>query len=140
MTRTSSKISAGDTYLQLVRMFPLRRIKNAVEHSAALKVYLRVSNGKAVGGARDYLDVLADLIADYEKRSKQTVDVSRVSAAALVRHRLEEKGMSVSALARESGIPQPNLSDMLRGRRAWSKSAIGALSKLLNIRAERFLV
>jgi plasmid maintenance system antidote protein VapI len=51
-----------------------------------------------------------------------------------------ERGTSVTALAREIGIAQPNLSDMLNGRRDWSKAAIRSLSKIFNIRAERFLI
>ena len=138
MTRTSSKISSGDQYLQLVGAFPLRRIRSAAEHAAALKVYLRLSSGRPVKDVRDYLDVLADLIADYEKRTEQSVDTSGLSAAAIVRHRLDERGMSVSELARQAKISQPNLSDMLRGRRGWSKTAIVAIGKLLNIRASVF--
>ena len=47
--------------------------------------------------------------------------------------------MSVSALAREIGVPQSNLSEMLAGKRGWSKTAIRGLVKGLNIRAERLL-
>ncbi len=67
------------------------------------------------------------------------IDTSHVTAADLVRHKIEERGMSVSALAKQVGIAQSNLSEMLSGTRGWSKSAIRALSKYLNIRAERFL-
>jgi antitoxin component HigA of HigAB toxin-antitoxin module len=52
---------------------------------------------------------------------------------------MQERGISTSAMAREIGIPQPNLSEMLNGRRDWSKAAIRGLSKGLKIRAERFL-
>lgn len=138
--RTTSKTAVNDTYLQLVRSFPLRRIKNTAEHAKASKILLRLSISKPDGGTRDYVDVLVDLIADYEKRANLTVDISDVTAADLIRHRLEERGMSVSALAREIGIPQSNLSEMLSGRRDWSKSAIRALSKFFNMRTERFFV
>jgi hypothetical protein len=47
--------------------------------------------------------------------------------------------MSVSSLAGRIGIPQPNLSEMLNGKRDWSKTAIRGLSGHLNIRVERFL-
>lgn len=47
--------------------------------------------------------------------------------------------MSVSALARQISVSQSNLSDMLAGKRDWSKAAIRGLSKFFNIRAERFL-
>jgi antitoxin component HigA of HigAB toxin-antitoxin module len=87
----------------------------------------------------DYLDVLVDLVADFERRSEESIDSSTVSASDLVRHRMEERGMSISSLASLIGIPQPNLSEMLNGKRDWSKTAIRGLSAHLNIRAERFL-
>ena len=37
--------------------------------------------------------------------------------------------MSVSALARAIGVPQSNLSEMLAGKRDWSKTAIRGLSR-----------
>jgi antitoxin component HigA of HigAB toxin-antitoxin module len=138
MPATARRLVA-DTYLELVRVFPLRRLRNSAEHTEAGEIYLRLSNRKADRGTRDYLDVLADLIADYEKRTNQAIDASHLTAAELVRHRLEQRGMSVSALAREIGIPQPNLSEMLNGRRGWSKAATRAITRLFNIRAERFL-
>ena len=91
-------------------------------------------------GTAEYLDVLVDLIADYEKRAGHVIDTSKVTAADLVRHRIEERGMSISALARLVGVPQSNLSEMLSGKRGWSKNAIRGLSSQLNIRADRFLV
>lgn len=134
----TTKKRAGDTYLHLVRAFPLRRITTSTEHAKANKV-LRSLWGKQDRGTRDYVDVLVDLIVDYEKRAGLAFDTSHVTAADLVRHKIGERGISVSALAKEIGMAQSNLSEMLNGSRGWSKSAIRSLSKLLNIRAERFL-
>jgi antitoxin component HigA of HigAB toxin-antitoxin module len=78
------------------------------------------------------------LIAKYEEQEGQRVDSSDLSAAELVSHRIEQRGMSISALAREIGVAQSNLSEMLSGKRAWSKTAIGGIARTLNIRAERF--
>ena len=47
--------------------------------------------------------------------------------------------MSVSSLAREIGVPQSNLSEMLGGERGWSTAAIHRLVRGLNIREERLL-
>lgn len=131
---------AKDSYMKLIDEFPLRRITSASDHSAAKQMVLRLSARKATRGAADYLDVLVDLIADYERRSEQAIDARNVGPAELVRHRLSERGMSVSALARLITVPQSNLSEMLSGKRAWSKTAIRGLSERLNIRADRFFV
>src|SRR5438105_411080 len=126
LTRTTHR----DVYLELVSAFPLRRLKNATEHAKGKAICLRLSNSKDKG-SRDYLDVLVDLVTDYERRAGLRVDTSLVTAAELVRHRMGERGLSVSVVAKMAGVPQPNLSEMLNGRREWSKTAIRGLSKTL---------
>jgi len=81
-----------------------------------------------------------ELIANFEKRSEHVDIDTTLSAADLVRHRIEERRLSINAIACLIGVPQSNLSDMLGGKRAWSKSAIRGLATLLNIKAERFLL
>lgn len=139
MASTVRKTKALDSYMDNIHAFPLKRIRTAADHAAAKKVYLRLSSGKADQGTRQYLDVLVDLIVDFENRAEQPAVSADVTAAELVQHRLKERGMSVSELSRQSGIPQSNLSQMLHGRRDWSKAAIRSISQLFSIRAERFL-
>ena len=129
---TTTKKGRRDAYFDLVRAFPLRRITSASDHAKALVIFRQLGD-KADRGTRDYVDVLVDLIADYEKRAGFAFDTSDVTAADLVRHKIAERGMSVSALAKQVGMAQSNLSEMLNGTRGWSKTAIRALSKLLNI-------
>ena len=129
-----------DSYMELISTFPLRRIQSAAQHKQATRIALRLSAQKADRGTADYLDVLIDLIADYERRAGLAIDTHNVSAADLVRHRMQEREMSVSALAHLIGVPQSNFSDMLSGKRDWSKAAIRGLSTQLNIRADRFFV
>jgi antitoxin component HigA of HigAB toxin-antitoxin module len=132
--------SAATSAEELAAEFPLRRIGSVADHVKAKALALRLSSRKADRGTAEYLDVLIDLIADFERRAGQAIDSSNVTAAELVRHRIEQRGMSVSALARAIGAPQSNLSEMLAGKRDWSKTAIRGLSRHLNIRADRFLV
>ena len=131
--------NVADSYMNLIAEFPLRRIKSAADHAKARRLILRLSSQQADRGTADYLDVLVDLVADYEKRAGQTIDTSKVSPADIVCHRLQERGQSISSLARLIGIPQSNLSEMLNGKRDWSKTAIRGLFAHLNIRPERFL-
>ncbi len=136
---TTTRNATGDSYMKLIMEFPLRRITSASEHAKAKRMVLRLSALKADRGTSDYFDLLVDLIADYEKRSQQVIDSQKTTVAELVRHRIEQRGMSMNSLSRLIGIPQSNLSEMLSGKRDWSKTAIRALSICLNIRAERFL-
>jgi antitoxin component HigA of HigAB toxin-antitoxin module len=137
--RTTNTRPVSDTYFDLVREFPLRRLKTGAEHTQAKKLYLRLSTGKGDEGTRQYIQVLVDLMGEYERRLGYALDTSKLRAADLIRHRLEARGMSVAALAKAVGIPQPNLSAMLAGKRDWSKAAIRTLSAFFHIRAERFL-
>ena len=72
----------------MIGQFPLRRLRTVSDHSKAKTLVLRFSRTKLPRGTADYLDVLIDLIADFEKRSGRTVDTSDISMADLVRHRM----------------------------------------------------
>ncbi len=137
--RAATTKPVTDSYMALISQFPLRRLRTSAEHSKAKMLVLRLSHPKPPRGTADYLDVLIDLISDFEKRSGQAVGTSDLSASDLVRHRIEQRGMSISALAREIEVPQSNLSEMLNGKRDWSKTAIRGLVRTLNIRADRLL-
>jgi HTH-type transcriptional regulator/antitoxin HigA len=136
---TITKTTIPDSYMNLIRQFPLRRITSRADHTTAKRLVLQLSSAQPDRGSAEYLDVLIDLIADYERKATQALDLPALSPADLVQHRIQERGISASKLARDIGIPQSNLSEMLAGKRHWSKAAIRALSSHLNIRAERFL-
>jgi antitoxin component HigA of HigAB toxin-antitoxin module len=139
MRVTASK-TAVDSYMKLIREFPLRRIRTARDHRKATRLVLRLSSHRGDRGTADYLDVLIELIAEYERSAGEVFDTSSLTAAELVRHRIEERRTTISALARRIDVSQSNLSEMLNNRRDWSKAAIRGLVRELNIRAERFLV
>ena len=130
-----------DPYRDLVRDFPLRRIKNQRQHSDAIGVLARISLSHQTtrqGGVTDYLDVLADLIDQYERTANLKVDTSQSSPAGVVRHLIENNALTVSGLAREIGISQSNLSEMLSGRRDFSKRAIAGLRDRFGVSPEIF--
>jgi antitoxin component HigA of HigAB toxin-antitoxin module len=139
--RTTKSSEARDSYLELVRRLPLRRLKNQQQHAEAVKVLARVSmqhQGSRDSGVRDYLDVLAGLIDDYERAAQLKVDTSQTSPAGVVRHLMDANGLTVSGLAREIGIGQSNLSEMLSGRRDFSKRAIAGISDRFGVSTEIF--
>jgi antitoxin component HigA of HigAB toxin-antitoxin module len=119
-----------DTYLYLVRRFPLRRLRSTTEHAEALDVLRRVSlkyQDTRDRGVLDYLDVLAGLIDQYETEARLKAETSHRAPGEIIRHLMAAGGLSVSRLARETGIRQSNLSEMLSGRRDFSKTAIAKL-------------
>jgi len=129
---------ASDLYLELVRRFPLRPIRDRGGHQEAKRV-LRSLGAERDSAARDYKSVLASLIVDYERDAGQRMDTSKMTAADIVRHLLGEREMSVNRLAKELGISQSALSDMLNGKRDWSKSAIVRVADYFGIQRGVFL-
>jgi len=103
------------------------------------KAVLRGLSGKRGSAVRDYKAVLASLIADYERHANFRFDTSKVTAAEVVLHLLDERDMSVSGLAKSLEISQSSLCDMVRGRREWSKSAIIRISGYFGLQPGLFL-
>jgi HTH-type transcriptional regulator/antitoxin HigA len=128
----------SDPYLELVQSFPLRPIRSQTAHQQA-KAMLRGLIGKRGAAIRDYKTVLASLIVDYERSAHLRLDTSSVTPAEVVRHLLGERDMSVNALAKSLQISQSSLSDMLNGRRDWSKMAIVGLSNFFGLQPGIFL-
>ena len=85
------------------------------------------------------MSLLASIIAAYEREAGHVVDTSGVSASDIVRHLLAERGQSVSAFAKEKGLSQGTLSDMLNGKRDWSKATIVTLCDHFGLNPSIFL-
>lgn len=121
-----------------MRAFPLRPIRSVQAHQEA-KGILRGLSGQRDIGVADYKAVLVSLIVDYERKSAQQIDVSRTSAADIVRHLLAQRSMSVNAFAKALGLSQSALSDMLNGKRDWSKSTIVRIAGYFGLQPGIFL-
>jgi antitoxin component HigA of HigAB toxin-antitoxin module len=122
--KTSARAQKEDPYLELIlNIHPLRPIRTDEEHQAAKRA-LRSLAGDKREVATEFKKVLASIIETYEREKGMRLDTSRVSAADIVRHLLSERQMSVNAFAKARGISQSALSDMLNGKREWSKSVI----------------
>jgi antitoxin component HigA of HigAB toxin-antitoxin module len=129
-----------DSYLELINEFPLRKIRTDEEHRRALAIFAgHAGQPKLNHGVVDYLGVLADLIAEYERRAGFAIDTSNVSAADVVRHLMEEHQLTISGLSRELGVGQSNLSEMLSGKRDWSKKVIKSLCERFSLNPMLFL-
>ena len=136
-TRAQSTFSK-EKYAALVRAFPLRPIRTRQIHEQANRV-LRSLSGERGAAVEDYKTVLVSLIEAYERDAGLRLDTSKVTAADVVRHLLEERSMSINAFAKEIGVAQSALSDMLNGKRDWSKSAIIAIADYFRLQPGIFL-
>jgi antitoxin component HigA of HigAB toxin-antitoxin module len=138
-TKTKGNRQPKDPYLDLIlNVYPLRPIRSAEEHQKA-KTALRSMAGDKREVAAEFKKVLISIIETYERDAGLQIDTSGVSAAEIVRHLLAERQMSVNAFARAQGISQSALSDMLNGKRDWSKSVIVKVADFFSLNRGLFL-
>lgn len=126
-------------YLNLVKQFPLRPIRNRRELAVAMKIAERLATydeGRLCVGEQDYLDALTIFIEDYQRQ--HLPNLPDVEPRAMLKHLMEQHGMTVTELGRVIGS-QSNASLILSGKRAISKRVIRLLSQHFGVSAEVFL-
>ena len=130
MATTNMKFSLRgknrDRYLELVLAFPLASIKSKEHLDAAQEVMDRLlAQGDLEDGKEMYLDALSDLVAAYED---QHYPIAAASDADMLRHLMEAKVISQAHMSRETGIAKSTISEVLAGKRAFSRQMIRKLA------------
>ncbi len=129
-----------DDYLDLIKRFPLRVIRNERELDAATKVGLQVAaQGEAAlsEGETEYLDVLDRLIEDYED-AFHGIPLRTATPLERLRCLVVEAGWSASDLGRLLGNRSLG-SLLLTGRRELSKTHIRVLAAHFKLDAGYFM-
>ncbi len=120
-----------DSYLELVLAFPLASIKSDRHLEAAQKVIDRLlAEGRLDGGEEMYLDALGDLVAAYEDTHHA---IEPASDADMLRHLMEAKGVSQVQLHRDAGIAKSTISEILAGKKPFSRQTIRRLAGYFKI-------
>ena len=130
-----------DSYLELVRRFPLRPIRDESQYDEAVQVasHLAVLGEKSLNaGERDYLDVLSDLIARYDEKAYPISSDDRLPHERL-KTILEDFALGVRDLAELLQVSRPLASMLLSGRRKLTADHIRALSRRFKVDAGFFL-
>ena len=112
--------------MELVLDFPLASIQSD-EHLAEAQ---RVMDGLLARGTLDtgeetYLDALSDLVGSYEDEYHA---IEPASDADMLRHLMEAKGVSQMQLSRDTGLPKSTISEVLAGKKPFSRKLIHVLS------------
>lgn len=128
--------SVQDTYLNLIRTFPLRSIGSEAELDAAQIVLDGILRQRMNEGAEQYLGALTDLIEVYEDKAHPIPDASEVDVLRLL---MESNGLSQAGLAREVGISQSTISAVLGGQRSLTKEQIVTLARHFHISPMAFM-
>jgi HTH-type transcriptional regulator/antitoxin HigA len=115
-----------DSYLELVLAFPLASIKSERHLHEAQKVMDRLlARGKLDKGEEMYLDALSDLVGAYEDEHHR---IPPASDADMLRHLMEARGVTQAQLSRATGLPKSSLSEVLSGKKPFSRQMIRALA------------
>ncbi len=120
-----------DDYLNLVREFPLTSIRFDEDLEAAQDVMDRLlTKGDLSSGQELYLDALSDLVAAYEDAHYA---IPPASDADMLKHLMEAKGVSQIELHRGTKIPKSTISEILNGKKPFSRQIIVKLASYFNV-------
>jgi HTH-type transcriptional regulator/antitoxin HigA len=127
---------AKDPYLELVLCFALRPIRSDKELDAAVKMVDSLLDRTALAPEEeDYLEVLGDLIEQYESEAHP---IAPVSDGEMLRHLIEAKGVSQAAVAKATEIADSTISEVLKGKRSLNRNHIGKLARYFNVSPDVF--
>jgi len=130
-TQFTLKGKARDCYLELVQTFPLASIQSDKHLEAAQEVMDGLlAKGKLDQGESTYLDALSDLVATYEDEHHA---IEPASDADMLRHLMEAKGVTQIQLSRATGIAKSSVSEVLAGKKQFSRSMIRELADYFQV-------
>ncbi|HEV3237536.1 MAG TPA: helix-turn-helix domain-containing protein [Gemmataceae bacterium] len=121
----------ADSYLGLVVEFPLISIKSDEQLAAAQTMIDKLlTAGRLNEGEELYLDALSDLVAAYEDVH---FPIAPASDADMLRHLLDNRGITHAELHRQTGIPRSTISEVLAGKKSFSKALIRTLAGFFKV-------
>jgi HTH-type transcriptional regulator/antitoxin HigA len=135
--KAKSKWSEKDTYMDLIRRFSLKPIKNDDQHSEAAEIIADLMGRKLDAGSSDYLDTLILLVNKYEDEHHSPDGIHLTPRQAL-KAIMNLNDLSQSQIGRIIGS-ESAVSMFLKGERELSKSHIKALVARFGVDANLFL-
>jgi len=123
-------------YLRLARIFPLTPIRDDADVRDATRMLAYVlSLGDDIPAACDYSEALGDLIWAYEQRAPAPEGTVSGALSMLMKGR----GLTQTRLAREVGIAQATISNVLRGARGFTADQAVRLGDYFRVEPSAFL-
>jgi HTH-type transcriptional regulator / antitoxin HigA len=120
-----------DRYLELIRVFPLRPIRNEDEQVAAIKVIDALIDAPSLTPPeQDYLDVISDLLEAYEDVHEPEPEVSD---AEMLAYLMDIQGRTQTDVARGAKIAASTVSEVLSGKRKLNRGQIGKLARYFHV-------
>ncbi len=132
-TKFGLRQAGRDAYLKLVTAFPLASIKSDAHLHEAQKVMDQLLTlAELNGGEEMYLEALSDLVATYEDEHHA---IEPASDADMLRHLMEAKGVSQARLSRDTAVPRSTVSEILAGKKRFSRQMICKLADYFEVDA-----
>ena len=125
------KGKSKDSYLELVLDFPLASIKSDDHLEEAQKVMdVLLARAALNEGEETYLDALSDLVGTYEDEHHA---IEPASDAEMLQHLLDAKRITQAQLSREADLPKSTISEVLKGRKRFSRQMIRKLAEYFQV-------
>ena len=132
-TKVQRNRKISDSYLNLVIEHPLASIKSQDQlDSAQVMIDHLLTKRSLDAGEELYLDALSDLVAAYEDVH---YTIPPASDADMLRHLMEAKEVTQADLHRQTGIPKSTISEVLAGKKPFSKGMIRKLADFFKVEA-----
>lgn len=126
-----------DRYLELIRAFPLRPIRCDEELADAIRVIDRLIDKDQLSQAEDdYLEVLSDLVSEFEK---EHITMRKVPPHEMLAYRMELKELTRAEVAKGAGIAVSTVSELLSGKRKMNLKQITKLAAFFRVSPAVFL-
>jgi HTH-type transcriptional regulator/antitoxin HigA len=129
---------ATASHLKLAAVFPIRPLRSDADLDAAIRVLDRLLSRKKALDEQEqgYLESLSHEIELYEAANVAMPDVS---GAAMLRHLIEARELTLSHLATKTGIAVSTLSSVLSGKRHLNRRHIEILATFFHVPPGVFL-
>lgn len=124
------------SYFKLVKSFPLRPLRNEIDLDQAITVVHALVDrfGKLDADEAAYLAVLSDLVKKYEdEHHLREFREARFSDGEMLAYLIEQKDVTQSEIARQTGIAESTVSSVLKGTRKLNREHIGKLAEFFGV-------
>ncbi len=129
-------------YMELVREFPLRPIRDVDMYDKAASIMDKlIGDPKLIDDEdiSDYVCVLDMLIEDYVQATNPELIYKKAPPSEVLRHLLESSDMTQTELSKESGVAISTVSGILSGKRGISPRSREAFAKVFNVKPSVFI-
>lgn len=132
-TKFALKGKNRDSYLELISAFPLSSIRSDEHLHEAQRVMDRLlAKSQLDDGEETYIDALSDLVGVFED---EQYAIPPASDADMLRHLLDAKGITQGQLALNAGIAKSTISEVLAGKKPFSRQIIRKLAEFFKVNA-----